>query len=312
MAKGNGMSDAEHGSRGVVFAATGKEHYLRLAVQSARSLRQHNPGLPIDLYSDKPVTDPVFDNVTIDEKAGRHTKITALATSRFDRTLFIDSDTIVLGPIGDIFDVLERFDIAMAQDQFLNNHYCSILYRKPLPAAFPQFNSGVLALRRSVQTTAFLADWKAAVADHNIGRDQPALREVLWDSNLRIATLPPEYNMMNTDLIRAKPLDDYHTAPRVIHNPHFYQHYDDFKNSPDPVTDTIGLRMGARLQILRARDHTMTAGVSTGSRASRGQRLKFTLQNLIWMLPRIPRFVQFNLSYNSKRAAAFIKRIVGK
>ena len=303
---------AESGSsRGVVFSATRKNHYFQLAVRSAQSLRRHNPGLPIDLFADRAFSDPVFDRVIIDETAQRHTKITALAISRFDQTLCIDSDTMVLGPIGDIFDVLERFDIAMAHDQFLNNPYCAILYRKSMPAAFPQFNSGVMALRRTAQTTAFLSDWKAAVADHNIGRDQPSLRELLWDSDLRIATLPPEYNMMNTDLLWAKPLDDYHSAPRIIHNPHFYQFYDDFKDSPDPVTDTIGLRLGARLQILLARDRTL-ADPATGSRASRGQRLKFSLQNVLWILPRIPRFVRFNLGYNGKRAGAFIKRKLGK
>ena len=39
-----------------------------------------------------------------------------MAETRFERTLFLDADTRVMAPLGDLFDVLKRFDCAMAHD----------------------------------------------------------------------------------------------------------------------------------------------------------------------------------------------------
>lgn len=301
--------------RGVVYTATGKPHYLDLAIRSARSLRQHNPGLPVDLLTDRPpaggVAGGVFDRVRVDPALRRHAKLPALAGARFERTLCLDSDTVVLAPLGDVLDVLDRFDIALAHDQFLSNPYCRIDYRKPLPAAFPQFNSGLVALRRSPRTLAFLEAWAAAIADHGIGRDQPSLRELLWDSDLRIATLPPEYNLMNLDLLRGKPLDRYHAAPRLIHNPHFHLHHAAFADSPDPATDSLGLWQGARLAILLREDTTLPANRDRPpGRASRLERLGHPVRMLFWILPRLPRALRFNLRYRGPRALGFLRRLL--
>lgn len=304
------MNDPSPLPRGVIYTATGKPHYTALAIRSAQSMRQHNPGLPIDLLTDRPVETDAFDHILIEPELGRHSKLTALALSRFERTLYLDSDTIVLASLTDVFDVLERFDIALTHDQFLSNPYCRITFRAVLPEAYPQFNGGFMALRRSEATVAFLDSWKDAVLNHGVGRDQPALREVLWSSSLRIATLPPEYNMMNLDLMKAKPLDRYHAAPRVIHNPHFHLHYEAFKDSPNPAADSLGLWQEGRLNILLREDQTLPRnnGKNLG-RASRFERARFQIEVLRRLVPKIPRAVQFNMRYRGKRLLAFLARM---
>ncbi|MGR3371531.1 MAG: putative nucleotide-diphospho-sugar transferase [Pseudooceanicola nanhaiensis] len=300
------MSDPE---RGAVFTATGKAHYHDLAIKAARSLRAHEPGLAIDLFSDRQIDDPVFDRVIVDETVRRYSKIDALLRSRFRDTLYLDSDVVVVAPLGDVFDLLARFDMAAAQDQFLANHYCARTWRQEIPAAFPQVNSGVMAWRLTPKTRAFLESWKAAVAEHGIGRDQPALRELLWLGDLRMAILPPEYNMMNLDAVRSKALDAQQAAPRVIHNPHFYQHYDQFRDSPDPVADSLGLIGAARLKSLLEQDRTLRPGSPPGRNATRGERARIWLGNLGWMLPRLPRYLKFNLGYQSRRLSGFLRRL---
>jgi hypothetical protein len=79
-------------------------------------------------------------------------------------------------------------------------------YRIELPDAFPEFNSGVMAYRKTPAVLKFLhiyknefqGDWQAAGArNQQSDHDQTPLRELLWLSDLQIAILPPEYNIRN-------------------------------------------------------------------------------------------------------------------
>ena len=85
----------------------------------------------------------------------------------------------VLADLRDIFEVLDRFDIALAQDQNRNSPQALTEYRQPFPNAFPQFNAGVIGFRRTPQVAALLDRWTEAIRDHAIDKDQPSLRELL-------------------------------------------------------------------------------------------------------------------------------------
>lgn len=187
---------AQQEDRGVVFVATGKPAYIALAERAAASVKAACPGLAVDLYTDTERDLPVFDRVHLLPDPWFRSKIDALQASRFARTLYMDADMLALADFRDVFDVLERFDVALVHDWFRNSALHHTFWRKPLPPAFPQFNGGLLAVRRNPATDAFLADWKAAVKATDTGRDQISLRELLWDSDLRIATLPEEYNLL--------------------------------------------------------------------------------------------------------------------
>ncbi len=269
--------------RGVVFAATGPDRYIQLARRAAASVKQSNPGIPVDLYTDKPCEDPTFDQVHILQKPWHRSKIEALATSRFTRTLMLDCDLVVLADLGDVFEVLERFDVALAHDQAPNYELCHTFWRKRLPAAFAQFNSGVMAVRKSSETLAMLETWEASVKLHGIGRDQPALREVLWDSNLRIATLPEEYNLMAID--RLKIYDRYRQAPRIIHSPAFNAQFNRYARAEDPVIERLGLRTGSRLKDMLAEDLELAfrAGRQPQDPAERDR-----IGRWLWIAQRLP------------------------
>ncbi len=240
---------------GAIFTATGEAKYTALAVRAAASIRQHNPGLAIDLYTDRAQSPPGFDRVHVLDSPWARSRIDAVATSRFARTLMLDSDVIVLADIGDIFEVLDRFDIALAHDQERNSVNAQRPWKTPLPNAFPQFNGGVIAVRHGEALDRMLADWAAAVRDHATGRDQQVLREILWAGDLRIATLPPEYNLMDIDLLRA--WSPKKAAPRIVHQPKFHEEFDRFDKAPDPVAERIGRWSGARVPEMLAADRDL-------------------------------------------------------
>lgn len=203
-------------NNGFIFAVTGPD-YTGLARQAAATVAHHNPDIPIDLYTDQPCDDPVFAQVHQLTDNGPRPRFEALLRSRFDRSLYLDADLFVIAPLGDVFEVLERFDVAAVHDQRDNlaNHTLAP-HTKPIPAGFPQYNGGVIGIRKSETTDAFLRRWQSEFEASDSGIDQPILREVLFDSELRIATLPVQYNVIDPDLIRG--FDSRTIAPRILHS----------------------------------------------------------------------------------------------
>jgi hypothetical protein len=195
-----------------------------MALSAARAIKSIHPDWPIDLFCDVPAealpADHVFDRVHPTGDNGTRPKFDALMQSRFEQTIYFDNDTRVVAPIGDIFDLLDRFDIALGHDQMRNSTKGRRGTDVAVPPVFPQLNSGVLAIRRNAATDAFLAEWKVVfeAADH--GYDQPGMRQVLWQSEtLRLAILPVEYNVWDVRAIDA--MRPTHAAPRVLHSRFF-------------------------------------------------------------------------------------------
>lgn len=188
--------------KGVLYIATGKK-YVQAAIRSALTVRKHCPDLPIHFFTDAPnysafgfefATSP-FSSVAVMENAHRRSKVDYMAHSPFDHTLYLDTDTAMNADISDMFRILERFDIALAHAQHRNTTVSLAPWRIELPQAFPQFNSGVVLYRKTPAVLAFFADWSRYFKEFGQTRDQHTLRELLWLSDLRIATLPPEYNV---------------------------------------------------------------------------------------------------------------------
>ena len=210
-------------SDGVIYVATGAD-YVDLACQSLASLRQSNPGLAADIFTDNPARAGVgsFDRVHTVPKVHPRVRLDCLPLSRFDRTLFLDADTLVVGDLGDLFAVADRFDLAMAHDV----RRASDLIREGLeevtPYAFPQLNAGVILYRRGDATSAFFAEWSRRYAASGVARDQVILKDLLWSSAIRFYVLPPEFNLRRLPMIDAwEPLDAHVT---IIHSHRLMDH----------------------------------------------------------------------------------------
>jgi len=207
---------------GVLYVARGAG-YLDLAIASARSLRAHDPAIAIDIFTDirLPVGTP-FDRVAPLPPGASRDKIACMALTRFDRTLFLDCDTLVVQPLGDLFTLLDRVDLAVAHDVRRTSALIQEAGIDGIPAAFPQFNTGVLLYRRTGAVLRFIADWAARYAALGRPRDQVSFRDLMWLGDLRYHVLPPEFNLRRVTLLDAwEPLD---ARPTIIHSHRLLQH----------------------------------------------------------------------------------------
>ena len=224
-AKGYSMRD------GVIYVAQGAG-YLDLAIASAQSLREVSPGLPIDIYSDLPVPVDLLAGAPFDKvhripdlpvlgKMGR-AKIACMPLSRFERTLFLDCDTLVVKPLGDLFAVLDRFELALAHDVRRVSALVREGFAEDTPYAFPQLNTGVLLYRRSQTMQAFFAEWARRYREAGRARDQITFKDLIWASDIRFYVLPPEFNLRRVTVMDAwEPLD---ALPTIIHSHRLLQH----------------------------------------------------------------------------------------
>lgn len=242
--------------RGVLYVATGAVH-VAAARQSALSVRAHCQALPIHIFSDaaglewvarQPATP--FTSIGPLEDAHRRSKVDCLARTPFDRTLYLDSDTEVCGSVDEVFDLLDRFDIALAHAHRRNHQDTLQTWRVAIPPSFPQFNSGVMTYRSSEKVLGLLHDWQRAYREAGFRKDQVTLRELLWLSDLRIATLPPEYNIRYRKYLHVWREDE--ARPRVLHFARF-QHASPMKDLASLIrSHEIGRRLVRTLRKLAA------------------------------------------------------------
>lgn len=183
---------------GVVFVATGPK-FILCAINAARSLRDTNPSIPIALFTDDVAeaqkADGLFTRILPVGDAHHRSKVDCMIRSPFAKTVFLDADIRVRADISDLFQVLDRHDMAMAHAHARNRTQTRASWQTDLPDAFPQFNTGVFAYRQTPAVQDLFAKWQAAYRAAGFRKDQVTLRELLWHSDLRIATLPPEYNI---------------------------------------------------------------------------------------------------------------------
>lgn len=186
--------------QGILYVATGPT-YVAEAAASARTFEQHVPEIPrAILLDDAGLLEKrhPFDEVgTIaSPKYALSDKTDQLKRSPFSRTLFVDTDCFCVAPCGEVFDLLERCDVAVAHAPVRWSQY----QPEGVPACYPDFNTGVIAFRSSDEFTALVDRWaEQMIRDVQVhgkaANDQPAFRAAMYDSSLRVAVLPAEYNL---------------------------------------------------------------------------------------------------------------------
>lgn len=193
---------------GFIFAATGPK-YIALARRAARNLRAVWPEIAIDLFCDIPPDDPIFDQIHILRDRTHRPKWEALLRSRFARSYCLDSDVVAVAHAPEMFEILATHDIAGAHDQFGNAPIAFLEEQPDIPLCFRQINGGVLGVRRSDKTDAFIRDLKTRFVAEKRDLEQPLLREMLFHGDLKLAVLPVEYNMMYVPTLT-------HGSPRML------------------------------------------------------------------------------------------------
>lgn len=182
--------------KGVVYVAIG-EQYVAEASRSAKSLKKY-VNWPTTLFTD--ISRPIegFDQVlpiTIDNP-DITLKARILKLSPYEQTLFLDTDTYIIADVSDMFEVLNRCDVAAT--------HAPRRYGREgrIPHWFPEMNGGMLLFQESLAMIQFINRWIADMeaVKERVGRrinmEQPSLRRALYAStDLKLFILPPEYNM---------------------------------------------------------------------------------------------------------------------
>jgi hypothetical protein len=239
----------ENFSRGILYIATG-EAFRSEAMTSARSLKSVWPDIPIALFCDGPVDADCFDLVEIIEaEGGNIDKVRYIARSPFERTIFLDTDTFCLQAFPEMLALLDCYDLVITHEsgRFSTRRIGTDpeIYIKvgDVPDSFPEFNSGVIAFRRDPKVTDLFGRWLDACYEWRrapvpIFQDQPALRQVIYGSDLRIATMTGEYNFRLGCPGYAR------TAIKIIHGRWTYSN---LGNTSDEVFATLGRTFNANL-----------------------------------------------------------------
>ena len=182
-------------TQGVLYIATGKE-FVEEALLSINSLK-NKTDLPVSLASDLHVDNEYVDNLIYIENPDYSfgDQIEALRRTPYAQTLALDTDIYVYEDPSDIFSILNEFDIAAAHAPAREQDTDSTAGRPP--KSFPEYNTGVVGYNLTDSFRDFLNVWKTEYErdlSRGYTRNQPSFRRSLYRSDLRIATLPPEYN----------------------------------------------------------------------------------------------------------------------
>jgi len=178
--------------KGALYIASGAE-YVEQAKQSAKSLKATNE-LPVTIVCDRSISSEYFDTVIERSDFEYHygDSVLKIPELPYEKTLLLDTDTRIYGDLTEMFTILDSFDIAastVADDQFTLS--------SSVPAStFPEYNTGVVGFQKK-KTEDFISEWKGAYKtdlENGIRMNQPSFRKTLYRTDLRIATLPTEYN----------------------------------------------------------------------------------------------------------------------
>jgi hypothetical protein len=188
---------------GVIYVASG-EKFIKEAEVSLASLRQSNPGVPAMLLTDAPIAHPEkWDKLEVDESLSALTTTGKSCKAKlhmdrapWDRCLYIDTDTLVVGDLSEGFALLDRFEFA--GDQLWGGHHYSV---PGVPPSFPEIGGGVLFWKPTENVKCFFRRWRELFdqydqTDQVRTWDQKSLRVAMWESEVRFVNMPTTLNFM--------------------------------------------------------------------------------------------------------------------
>jgi hypothetical protein len=219
------------------------QKYIAEANKSVESFKKYLPDAKYYLYTDindpKPefvnnfdvirVTDfsyPDFMKDRVHLNGQMVAKHRAMLELKEDVVMYLGADTYALkDAVGDLPKILKRFDIALAHAPVRINTELGNSTIPEVPISFPEYNCDVILYKNDESVRAMLKEWqqKYLSDDFSHPHDQGTFRYLLYTSNLRLATLPPEYNYRG-DAFRGDTvvlqnrfvLDDYIKAPKTF------------------------------------------------------------------------------------------------
>ena len=225
--------------KGALYIAMSDDFFEEAKI-SANSLKQHNPEIKTCVITDKEREAGPFDKVKVEEPNKGSDKIYYLNKSPFDQTLFLDTDIYICNELEEVFKVLNQFDIALAHNSKGVSKNRAMNEKNDfqnIPSTFPEFNTGVIIFQKD-KIKDISDELKRLYEERmsqygRVPKDQPVFRKVLYESRLRIATLPTEYNcrLYNCGVLGRD--------PKIIHS---------------RILDVGGIGLSKKLDVVKAAD----------------------------------------------------------
>ena len=214
---------------GIIYIAFGRS-FTSEALISAESIKRFSD-IPITLFTDNNVSSKYVDDVKIIKPKHIRCKVDFISQSPYKNTLYLDSDTLIMRDISDMFDVLDRFEIGVTHDYARKREYLAerIPEYSEIPYSFSEINGGIMSFNNSEKVQSFFELWKKyfyKYYNQTEGYDQASLRISLWESKLSTHYYPIEYNIRPVSIRekvknRKDRLGKGHLEPRIyhMHNP---------------------------------------------------------------------------------------------
>jgi len=189
-------------SQGAIYIVTKDPRYTTMLLNSVASLKRAMPDLPVTVFSQFPIESALLERVipVAGSEDGFYDKTLFMRLTPYERTLFVDADIHIVDPVPELFTILDQFDCAATHEEYLNTDWWNRYPRPDIPASFPEFNTGIVAYKRSLRMSRVLEDWAKLYQSfiaQNPGtkiNDQPFFRAAVYFNDLRVATLTREYN----------------------------------------------------------------------------------------------------------------------
>ena len=219
--------------KGFLYTAFG-ENFYKECISSAKILKK-TTDLPICLFTDqkkiKPREKSLFESIKYMPNLHVRSKVDYIALSPFEKTIYLDTDIIVVKSIDELFDLLENFDILATLDTARKRENISKKiseYRK-IPYSFGEVNSGLICFNNHAKEK-ILKYWPKIFykyMNESGGWDQPSLRILLWKYKASLYILPPEFNIRSKVLLEKVKQNKNifgtdHMSPRIFHM-HLYE-----------------------------------------------------------------------------------------
>lgn len=205
-------------NKGIVYVAFGYE-YLLMAFHSAETAKKYNPeiicslitNISFDNNNNEEHRSP-FDSIKVVSKStdlNREVKTNFIEYTNFERGLFLDCDTEVLGSLEPIFKALDKFDVAIKmhtktpkEDYMIDNNIPGYL--------FPVWNSGVIFFKNNDKSKSLFKKWNEFFCQSKKNKDQPSLAKAIYFSpQLKLLTLNASWNTFPEDIkLMKKGLED--------------------------------------------------------------------------------------------------------
>lgn len=237
----NKESSLQKKDTGVIYCARGKS-YLRQAELSAKSLQSFAPFIPCSIVTSEDVYSHHWDKIiplskdAPNKKLSMLDKLYTLRETPYHHTLYLDSDTLITEDISEVFDILNKFDLAICHGHDRQKRFDiqtgvgafegikHTAINTNIPYAFAPLQGGLLLFKKNNKVKTWLNDLYNLFLQKNFYDDQVSIRELLWKSNLDFYILPPEYNFNSIDQLKYWKKYNYKQAkPKIFH---YTQHKD--------------------------------------------------------------------------------------